>query len=128
MLGAASVGVAAGALFTGLAFHEQDVAQELEQRKQQQNLSEDERRTHEQAVANREDLKKAAATAFGAGGILAILAVGLYAFDHPVPGLPIKLRDDSPKKPEAKRTTKVEASLVPIVGPTGGGAVMRFRF
>jgi len=128
-LGVAAVGAIAGGILTGLAFHEQDVAREIEERKKQQNLTEDERRTHEEAVANREDLKMAAASGFAASGVFALLAVGLYAFDHPAPGLPVKLRDDAAKKPaEAKRAPKLDASVTPILGPTGGGAVVRFRF
>jgi len=80
------------------------------------NLSEEERFVHEQAVANREDLKKAAGGAFGAAGLFTLVALGLYAFDHPAPAF----RSSSATTPRRNRPRPTAAQ-----GRRRGGARRR---
>ena len=56
-----------------------------------------------------------------------VVFVEMFFFDRPALGVPLKLRDDT-KKPEAKRPTKVEASISPWLGPTGAGLSLRASF
>ncbi len=127
VLGAAGAGALVGGLFTGLALDEQRIAHDIEVAKGDRPITEAERARHESAVAAREEFKMVAYGAFGATGLLAIVGAGMYFFDRPTLGLPIKLRDDT-KKPEAKRPTKIEASITPWFGPTGGGASLQAHF
>jgi hypothetical protein len=127
VLGAAGAGVLVGGLFTGLALYEQVVARDIEIAKAAHPITEDERARHESAAHTREDFKMVGYGAFGAASLLAIVGAGMYFFDRPALGLPIKLRDDT-KKPEAKRPAKIEASIAPWFGPTGGGASLQARF
>jgi len=128
VLGVAGVGALAGAAFTGLAFHEQDVAKSIEDKKNSVGITNDDLLAHGTAVANREADRNVAYAAFGAAGLCALVGAGMYFFDRPAVGLPTKLRDEAPRKPEAKRPSKVEASVLPLVGPTGGGALLHLRF
>jgi len=127
VLGAAGAGVLVGGLFTGLAFHEQGVARDIEIAKTKGPITEEDRSRHESAARTREDFKMVAYGAFGATGLLAIVGAGMFFFDRPALGVPIKLRDDT-KKPEAKRPTKVEASVSPWLGPAGAGLSLSARF
>ena len=127
VLGAAGAGVLVGGLFTGLAFYEQGVARDIELAKTKGSITEEDRARHEAAARTREDFKMVAYSAFGATGLLAIVGAGMFFFDRPALGVPLKLRDDT-KKPEAKRPTKVEASISPWLGPTGAGLSLRASF
>jgi hypothetical protein len=128
--GAAAVGGVAGGVLAGLALHEQAVAQEIDTRRKTGNISDAERAVHNEAFANRDGLRTAAMAAFGAFGLLAVVGAGLFVFDRSAPGVPTKLGDDATKPPAGaiKRATKVTASAVPVVGPSGGGAVVTIQF
>jgi predicted RNA-binding Zn ribbon-like protein len=127
--GAAGVGLLGGAVLTLIAFREEEVALEIERIKDAGNITEKQRVSHDDAIANRDTLRGAAISSFGAAGLLALVGAGLFFFDRPTPGVPITLRDDSsPKAPEAKRKRKLDASVVPLLGPTGGGALVEMRF
>ncbi len=128
VLGAAGVFAIGGAIVIGLAYNEQQVAFDIEKLKKEGNITQSQRASHEAAVSNRNDLRTAAIGAFGGAFVTAVLAAGLYFFDRPTPGVPVRLRDDSPKPPEAKQKPQVDVSALPFVSPQGGGALVNVHF
>ena len=129
VFGAAGVGAIGGAILTALAFREQSIALEIEALKAAGNIDARQLDSHAAAIANRNDLRGAAVTSFGAAGLLAVVGAGLFFFDRPTPGLPVTLRDDTPAKPpEARRPPKLDVSAAPFASPTGGGALVQFTF
>lgn len=127
VLGAAGAGVLAGAVLAGLARAAEDRAQEIEGQKWLSNITEPQRAEHEDAVRRRDELRLAAAGAFGGAVLLAAVGTGLFVFDRPVPGLPTRLQSPA-KPPEAKRGPKLDASVLPLVGPTSGGVIAEIKF
>jgi hypothetical protein len=129
LFGVAGAGVVAGAILTGFALAAQNRATDIQELKAGANISEAQRAEHEASVNERNDFRLAAVGAFGGATLVALLGAGLFVFDRPTPGLPTKLRDDAPAKPsEAKQPPKRSASVLPFVGPTGGGAIASFSF
>jgi hypothetical protein len=126
VLGVAGAGVLAGAFLAGFAVMEQGRAQDIEELKQLSPITEAQRAEHEASAKNRDDLRLAAVSTFGGSVILALVGTGLFVFDRPVAGLPTKLRDETPGKPAAKQPPKRTVSVLPFVGPAGGGVIASF--
>ncbi|MEZ4301348.1 MAG: hypothetical protein R3B70_40820 [Polyangiaceae bacterium] len=127
-LGAAGAGLIAGGIFTGIAFAQQGRAQSIETQMGTRNLTEQERADHDSAVTSRDEMRIGAIGAFAGTTLLALIGTGLFIFDRSTPGLPTKLRDDTPAPPQAKRAPKVGFTAIPSFGPTGGGMTVELRF
>jgi tetratricopeptide (TPR) repeat protein len=124
-IGAGIVGVGVGAVLAGLSVHEQNKAQTILEQHQSGLITADQHDEYDTARQHRDDLRRFAGVAFGAGAGVGVIGLLLYAFDQPAVGAPPPRSEQTPKTPpRAPTEMPMEVSAVPIWSPgTVGGAV-----
>lgn len=81
-----------------------------------------------QAIADRDNARTIAATAFGVGTALGVTGFVLYAFDQPQLTLPPARKENKPAAPPSDKGTGIDAAALPAIGPGFAGAVVVGRF
>jgi tetratricopeptide (TPR) repeat protein len=93
--GAGLVGLGVGTVLAGVAFNAQNTAQEIDDQRAAGNISEDQRIEYEEAVARRDEYRRAAFIGLGAGGLLGAVGFVLFLADSP-DFEAVRTKDDSP--------------------------------
>lgn len=134
-LGAGAASILVGGVFSGLAAHQQSLAQTIDAQRQvkpydcRTDPAACPTRDYANAVAHRDALRPVAATALTAGGIVAATGAVLFLFDQPSLDARASRSDRGPKPgAPAPRDTLLEISAVPAIGPGiyGGSVIGRF--
>lgn len=126
VLAASAVGgVIAGAVFAGLAVGKDARASSLLDASATRNLTPSELDEYTAARASREDWKAASAVALGGSLALGLVSGGLWLFDAPRVQAP-STTESLPTGPATPDT--MEVSVLPRLGPEGGGAAVVLRF
>ncbi|WP_437956057.1 PEGA domain-containing protein [Sorangium sp. So ce119] len=126
--GLAAVGVlsaAVGLLTLTSSLAEEEEAREIEEKRGQQGISEEELGQYRAHLDMRDELANATTGLFGTAAVFALGGFVFYAFDTPTPP-PLPARTD----PTPARTggPRLELSAAPILGPGLGGAGLVGRF
>jgi hypothetical protein len=128
LLGLGAGGLIAGGVLAGLAVHQQNVAQGIFEAHEQGNITPEDRERYVAASDRRDDFRRIAGFAFGAGAAFAVTGLILYAFDQPgVSPAPSKV-EPSTKSPSRPVEAPMEMSAVPIWSPGFAGASLAARF
>ncbi|WP_437720428.1 PEGA domain-containing protein [Sorangium sp. So ce861] len=126
--GLVAVGVlsaAVGVLTLSSSLAEEEEAREIEEKRGQQGISEEELGQYRAHLDTRDELANATTALFGTAAAFALGGFVFYAFDTPTPP-PLPARTD----PTPARTggPMLELSAAPILGPGLGGAGLVGRF
>lgn len=126
MLVGGGIGLLGGAFFGLAAVNREDRVQEIDQIKDERNITSAELDEHNRAIDRRDTFRTTAIVSTAVGGALAAGGLLLYLFDKPnVAVLPPRSVEPgpSPKKPG-----ELEITAQPLLGPGiyGGGATIRF--
>jgi hypothetical protein len=121
-------GVAAGAISAGLAVGAQSQAQQIYDKSQTQNIAAKDLEDYDASIQRREDLKKAAGVALGAGVLVGVTGLVLYVFDQPVVTQPSARPVDDAPKPAPKDAPSMEISAAPMWSPGLVGGALTGRF
>jgi hypothetical protein len=121
------VGIAAGAVFSGIALHDQQLAQDFIDKKDKGPVLQSDLDDYNDAITQRENQKRFAGVAFGAGATLGAVGVALFFLDQPTVSLPNR-RDDKPKPQAPAPRGPSDLAFAPIVGPSAVGGTLRGSF
>jgi hypothetical protein len=135
LLGAGAAAILAGGVLSGLAAHQQSLAQDIDLQRQKETF--DCRaapdacptKAYQNAVDRRNELRPVAAVALTSGALIAATGAMLFLFDQP--SLDVRAtRSDSKPKPASPppKDTPIEMSASPSFGPGFYGASIVGRF
>lgn len=129
LVGAGTAGIAVGAVMAGLAVHDQSLAQQFLDKKSKGNVTQAELDDYNKNRDARDNLKRYASVAAGAGLVVGITGALLYVFDRSPVALPSQRVEDR-QKPEtpSKPETQMEVGVLPAFGPGYAGGAMIGRF
>src|SRR5262249_44822427 len=123
------VAIGAGAVFAGLAVHEQNQAEVIYNQHGSGPITTDQHVAYDTARGHRDENRRLAGVACGAGGAFAIVGLLLYAFDQPQVNAPPPRSEQPTKAPSrAPSEMPMEMSAVPLWSPGAMGAAVSGRF
>ncbi len=126
----AAVAAAGAGVFTGLALHEQGVANEILTRQNTVGLAPGDLESYEGARSLRDRFALAAGISGGVSGALLATGLGLYLVDPPERIVaPLRAPSSGPSAPAPSSTPDLDSvSITPLLGPHATGASVRGRF
>ncbi|MBI5536401.1 MAG: PEGA domain-containing protein [Deltaproteobacteria bacterium] len=130
LLTGAALGVIAGGVFTGLSLSEQRKARDVTDAAAQGNILPSDAEAYDQARADRDRFRTAAAISFGSGLALGVTGLLLYAFDRPsVSAPPSRFEQKAPEPTQRPRDpASMEMSAAPFWAPGAAGVSFGGRF
>jgi tetratricopeptide (TPR) repeat protein len=128
-----TAGLTTGIIFGGLALKHQNDASAILERGETEQLTAEDRLAYEEDRESRDELRRVAGLAGGAGLAVGVLGVALYLFDSPsvvVPAQSGARSDESPATSPAPDSPPdaLDLSAVPVLSPDYAGADIRIRF
>ncbi|HVY47646.1 MAG TPA: PEGA domain-containing protein [Minicystis sp.] len=129
LFGAGVAGVVVGAVFSGLALHEQSLAEAIITKRNQGTIGPPEAQEYQSDLDGRDSDKRVAGVAFGVGAAAAAAGLLLYAFDQPVVERASRVEEKrAPSTSPLKPAREIDLSFVPSVAPGFAGGVVLGRF
>lgn len=120
-----------GVVLGGLALAEQNQANDILERGESEQLSVADRLAYEDARVSRDDLRRAAGIAAGAGLGVGLVGAALYLFDSPPVIPPPSGARERPGASPTEQTApgdQLDLSWSPVLAPGFGGASVEVRF
>jgi hypothetical protein len=132
LLGAGAAGAVVGGVLAGLAYRQQVIAADIDDRRLAGDIKCPGKAcadldTYNAAKDARDELRRNAGIVFGGAAALGITGLLMFVFDQPVLGATAR-RDDRPKPASPQREMPVEVSAAPVVGPGSCGIGITGRF
>lgn len=138
LFGVGAASAIGGGVLAALAIHEQQLAVDFQTRQQNGNArcpngsanacADWVKTSYTKHVSNRDDYRRDAGIALGAGVLVGAVGAALFTMDFPsLLGVMPRSRDDRPKSP-APRERPLEVSAAPLVGPGIYGAALGGSF
>jgi len=119
--------VVAGGVFSLVALNRQQAALDVRDRQRGGQISADDPGTLDEAKSARNRWTTAAVGAFSVGGVALATNLVFYVFDRPM-ALQPRMRPEERRKTPQAPTEPAEMTMVPVLGPTFGGAALTGRF
>jgi hypothetical protein len=127
MLGVGAAGIVTGGVFGVLSLVQEDRAQEIEDARAKENISQERLDAHNRAIDRRDAFRTVSIVSLSAGAVLATTGAVLYLFDRPAINV-VPPRSVEPGPAPRPPGQPLDVAAAPVVGPDVVGAMLVGRF